>query len=243
MNVIGVIPARYDSTRFPGKPFAKIMGKPMLQWVYEAAAKTPSFSKVFIATDDNRVKDLAESFKASVIMTPAEAPSGSDRVWAAVKDLNADIVINVQGDEPLIRPEVLEDLVQAMKKNPEWKMATLGKKLQPQDLENFNTAKVVVNKNSEAMYFSRLPIPFGRVKDFSTTACFKHIGIYGFQKSFLQEFCETPPIEIELLEALEQLRALYLGAKIGVVETQFECLGVDIPSDVEKIENVMRKNE
>jgi 3-deoxy-manno-octulosonate cytidylyltransferase (CMP-KDO synthetase) len=242
MKVIGVIPARYASTRFPGKPFAKIMGKPMLQWVVEASQKTPSFSEVYVATDDERIKELAQSFNAKVIMTGPEAPSGSDRVWAAVKDMKADLVINVQGDEPLIKPQVLEDLVQAMKNNPDWKMATLGRRLKPEDLENFNTAKVVVNKNSEAMYFSRLPIPFGRVKDFSATACFKHIGIYGFQKDFLQTFCETPPIEIELLEALEQLRALYLGTKIGVVETEFECLGVDIPSDVEKIENVMRKS-
>ncbi|MCB0347222.1 MAG: 3-deoxy-manno-octulosonate cytidylyltransferase, partial [Bdellovibrionales bacterium] len=238
---IGVIPARYASTRFPGKPFAKIKGKPMLQWVFEAAKNTPSFSEVFVATDDQRIKELAESFNAKVIMTPPEAPSGSDRVWEAVKDLKADIIINVQGDEPLITGEILESLVQAMIKNKDWKMATLGKKLQPQDLENYNTAKVVVNHRSEAMYFSRLPIPFGRVKDFSSSACYKHIGIYGFQKDFLKEFCETPPIEIELLEALEQLRALYLGAKIGVVETTLECMGVDIPSDVEKVEAAMER--
>lgn len=245
MKAIGVIPARYASTRFPGKLLALVAGKPLLQWVFEATRGSQRLEEVFVATDDGRIADLCEKIGASYVMTDSDLPSGSDRVWAAVEGGDADVVLNIQGDEPLLRPEMLDLLVGAFAEDIE--MATLGRPLKPGDLGSQNAVKIVCNYKSEAVYFSRFPIPYsmnpgGRGQGGGTEvtdlagACLKHIGIYAYRRDFLGRFCAQPPVDMEREEGLEQLRALYLGARIRVIPVDVESWGVDTPEDIKKIE-------
>lgn len=240
MKVIGVIPARYASTRFPGKPLKLLLNKPLLQWVIEAARTSRSLSEIWVATDHPEIERLAKSCGVKVVMTDPNLATGSDRVHQAVKDSDADVILNIQGDEPLITGALLDQLVEPMLSDKTLQMATLGRPLKPGDLESRNTAKIVLNHRREALYFSRFPIPYARVDapDLSapTAVCLKHIGLYAFRKSFLAEFCAQAPVPLELAEGLEQLRALYLGARIRVVEVDHESWGVDTPDDVAKVE-------
>lgn len=253
MDVLGVIPARYGSTRFPGKPLKLVAGKPLLQWVIEAAQTSKKLTQVWVATDDDRIAKLAESLKVKVAMTDSDLPTGSDRVWQAVKNISAEIVVNIQGDEPLLKGELLDSLIQPMIADRNLEMATLGRPLDEEALLSPNTAKIVLNSRHEAIYFSRFPIPFSRQKwaDFasknSTNAelqevsetVLKHVGLYAYRKSFLEKFCAQKPVGVEIMESLEQLRALYLGARIKVVRTEHESWGVDTPEDVAKIEAML----
>jgi 3-deoxy-manno-octulosonate cytidylyltransferase (CMP-KDO synthetase) len=241
MRAIGVIPARYASTRFPGKPLKLILKKPLLQWVIEAACTSRNLNEVWVATDHPEIEALAKSCGVKVVMTDPNLATGSDRVHQAVKNTEADVILNIQGDEPLITGALLDQLVEPMLSDGTLQMATLGRPLQPGDLESRNTAKIVLNQRREAIYFSRLPIPYGRVDALNlsstpTAVCLKHIGLYAFRKSFLAEFCAQAPVPLELTEGLEQLRALYLGARIRVVEVDHESWGVDTPDDVAKVE-------
>jgi 3-deoxy-manno-octulosonate cytidylyltransferase (CMP-KDO synthetase) len=240
LKTIGVIPARYGSTRFPGKPLFMIEGRPLIEWVIRGAKSAKSLDAVLVATDHEGIAKVSRAAGAEVIMTDSSLPSGSDRVWAAVKDKDVDVVINIQGDEPLVNAAMIDGLVDAFKKDLQIEMATLGKKIQADELSSMNIVKIVVNQNHEALYFSRFPIPYSRVSaDFTNpqlvTGCLKHIGMYGYRKSFLQKFCQSPLAVIELNESLEQLRALYLGARIKVIETDVESIGVDTLEDVEKV--------
>ncbi len=240
LNIIGVIPARYASTRFPGKPLAKINGKPMLAWVVEQARK--ALPQLIVATDHPEIAALAESLKVQVVMTPSELPTGSDRAYAAVQNIPCDVVINIQGDEPLLDPQMLKTLVGCFEADPQIEMATLGRKLTMDDLRSPNTAKIVVNHKSEALYFSRYPIPYSRLQpeaEQNLRGCLKHVGIYGYKKDFLAQFCKAEPCDLEKAESLEQLRALYLGARIRVAEVTGDSWGVDTPEDVAKIEKLM----
>lgn len=240
-QVVGVIPARYGSTRFPGKPLALIAGRPMLAWVVDGARQSRLINQLIIATDDQRIQELGEKLKIKVVMTDSDIPSGSDRVWRACEGLKAEVVVNIQGDEPLLKGSLLDQLIQPMLDNPQLAMATLGKPLAAGDLESPQTAKIVLNHRDEAIYFSRLPIPYSRVDAPSLGGvCLKHIGLYAFRKPFLQEFCQHGPTEIERVEGLEQLRALYMGARIKVVRTEVESWGVDTPEDVKKIEKLLQ---
>jgi len=242
MKIIGVIPARYGSTRFDGKPLTPIAGKPLLQWVVEGARTSLRLSELVVATDDRRIFDLAIQLKVKAVMTEPDLPSGTDRVWAAVKDFAADYVINIQGDEPLITGDVLDLLATAFDQGAE--MATLARRFtNVKDVMNPGTAKIVINQRGEAVYFSRLAIPHSRVmpEGGSGLACLKHIGIYGYKREFLNRFCTQKPVEIERAEALEQLRALWLGARIKVVETDYESWGVDTPEDVVRVEQIMKE--
>lgn len=241
MKIIGVIPARYGSTRFPGKPLQRIAGRPLLQWVVEAARTSRRLADVWLATDDERIAELGRSLKIQTVMTDPELPSGSDRVWAAVREAACDVVVNIQGDEPLLTGELLDRLVEPFS-DPEVSMATLGRPLQPGDLESPQTAKIVRNARGEALYFSRLPIPFSRVDAKQNDGlCLKHIGLYAYRKEFLQRFCAQGPVPLELAEGLEQLRALFLGARIRVVEVDHESWGVDTPEDVAKVEQLLKR--
>jgi 3-deoxy-manno-octulosonate cytidylyltransferase (CMP-KDO synthetase) len=241
MSAIGVIPARFGSTRFPGKPLVKILGKPLLQWVIEGAKKSRLLSEICVATDHDGIFQLAEKCGARAVMTASDLPTGSDRVFAASQKLNADVVVNIQGDEPLITGELLDLLTQPMLSDPTLPMATLGRQLKPGDLESKTTAKIVLNSRGEALYFSRFPIPYSRVDAVSNSGiALKHIGLYAFRKSFLAEFCSQAPTPLELAEGLEQLRALYLGARIKVVQVDHESWGVDVPEDVVKVEGLLR---
>lgn len=241
MKALGVIPARFASTRFPGKPLKKILGKPLLQWVIEAARTSKKLDEVWVATDHAEIQSLAQSLKVKCVMTDPELATGSDRVFQAVRDTEVDVVLNIQGDEPLITGALLDQLAEPMLRDSSLQMATLGRQLKPGDLESRTTAKIVLNKRNEALYFSRLPIPYSRVDAPTQKAiCLKHIGLYAFRKSFLREFCSQPPTPLELAEGLEQLRALYLGARVNVVEVEHESWGVDTPEDVAKVEALLK---
>jgi len=238
VQTIGVIPARYGSTRFAGKSLKKILDKPLLQWVIEGAKTAQCLSDLIVATDDSRIADLAESLKVKVVMTDSDLPSGSDRVWAAVKNLDCDYVINIQGDEPLLTGEVLDTLAEAFKDDV--LLATLARPIKTlEELHNPAFAKIVLNHRGEALYFSRAPIPFPR--DGKLAGHLKHIGLYGFKKEFLKKFCENKPVEIEMTESLEQLRALYMGVNIKVVLTDYESWGVDTPEDVIRVEQMIKE--
>lgn len=242
MEAIGVIPARFGSTRFPGKPLKKILGKPLLQWVIEGSRTSQLLKEIWVATDHQEIFDLAEKCGARAVMTSPDLPTGSDRVFAASQNSQAEVVVNIQGDEPLIRGEMLDQLVAPMLSDRTLEMATLGRKLKEGDLQSQNTAKIVMNRHSEALYFSRFPIPYSRVDASGQGAvCLKHIGLYAFRKTFLAEFCAQRPTALELAEGLEQLRALYLGARIKVVEVDFESWGVDTPEDIAKVEALLKR--
>jgi 3-deoxy-manno-octulosonate cytidylyltransferase (CMP-KDO synthetase) len=244
MKFLGVIPARFGSTRFPGKPLEFIAGKPLLQWVLEGARESRTLSEIWVATDDERIAKLARSLKAPVSMTDSSLPTGSDRVWKTIENLDVDVVVNIQGDEPLLRGALLDQLVAPFAKEPDLQMATLGRPLTQEALLSPNTAKIVVNKNDEALYFSRFAIPYSRLSSPTAeifSAALKHVGIYAYSKKFLREFCAQAPVPIEIQESLEQLRALYLGAKIKVVRTEHDSWGVDTPEDVAKIEALLKE--
>lgn len=248
MDVVGVIPARWGSSRFPGKPLAMISGKPLLQWVIEGAGTSKKIKEICVATDDERIADLATRSGARAVMTDSNLPTGTDRVWQAVQEIPADVVINIQGDEPLIEGALLDRLVEPFEMDRSLEMATLGRPLDLEALQSPNTAKIVLNERNEALYFSRLPIPYSRKSQESLAktepggfdGALKHIGIYAYRRAFLERFCQQEPTRLEGLEGLEQLRALYLGARIKVVQVEHDSWGVDTPEDVQKIESLIQ---
>jgi 3-deoxy-manno-octulosonate cytidylyltransferase (CMP-KDO synthetase) len=249
MKFIGVIPARYASTRFPAKPLALLQGKPMIQWVIEGARKSQLLSEVIVATDHQDIRKAAEVVGAKVAMTDSNLPSGTDRIYAATKNLDFDVVVNIQGDEPLVSGELIDNLVRLFQKDTAVDMATLAHPISLEELESVNAVKVILNKQDEALYFSRYAIPYSRVPgrraaavNGSLSGCLKHIGMYAYTKKFLKTFCEAKPAEIEIAESLEQLRALYLGAKIKVLRVKEASLGVDTPEDLVKLEKILRGN-
>ena len=239
MKVACVIPARFGSTRFPGKPLVEIRNKPLIQWVVEGAKKAQSACDIIVATDHTGIAEAAKKAGAIVAMTDSDLPTGSDRIFAATKNLDYDIIINIQGDEPLVNAEWIDLMVKELSANPSIAMATFAHPLHDSEIENKNSVKVILNQQHEAIYFSRWPIPFSR-KSFQEigmeTRCYKHIGVYGYQASFLKKFCEAPPSSLEIAESLEQLRALDLGAKIKVFLVNEATLGIDTPEDLIKFE-------
>lgn len=241
-DVIAVIPVRFGAQRFPGKALAPILDKPMIQWVVEGLSQSQVIKKIIVATDDQRIADTCSGFDVDVVMTDPDLASGSDRVYAAVKNYDAEMFINIQGDEPLISGALVDQMASSMLENQDWDMFTLGRTMTEDALHSATTAKIVLNHKNEALYFSRHPIPYSRVKDDETySACLKHIGIYGYKKDFLKKFCETPVQAIEKMEGLEQLRALYLGARLKVLKVDYESWGVDTPEDVPVVEKLLRE--
>lgn len=241
MIVLGVIPARYASTRFPGKPLAMIAGRPMLEWVVRGVQESKKINRVLVASDHPEILNLAKSLNVEAVETSPDCVTGTDRVWQAVQNQKCDVIVNIQGDEPLIRGSVLDQLVTPFEVNADLAMATLGTKFQSEeDLKNSQTAKIVLNRSHQALYFSRYPIPYSRNPvSGKIENCLKHLGLYAYKKSFLSEFCEQGAVGIELSEGLEQLRALYLGAKIQVVEVEHESWGVDVPGDIARVEKML----
>jgi len=237
MKILGVIPARYASSRFPGKPLVDIAGKSMIQRVYEQAKKCKDLTEVIVATDDKRIFDHVVDFHGMVVMTSADHQSGTDRcAEVALNHPEYDVVINIQGDEPYIEPEQISQLA-ACFKDPNTQIATLVKKVQSeQELFNPNSPKVVVNKNSEAVYFSRSPLPYIRGQEeknwLRQFTYFKHIGIYGYRADILQQITKLPVSALEKAESLEQLRWIENGYQIKVAETEFETFAVDTPEDL-----------
>lgn len=244
MKAVGVIPARFESTRFPGKPLAKINGKEMILWVAEGAKQSKLLSDVYVATDDERIARIVEKHGFKFVMTDSSLPTGSDRIWAAVKDKDFDIIVNIQGDEPLVNGALIDSLIQPMLNDSNVQMSTLAHPLSETELNSENSVKVILNKNSEAIYFSRFAIPFSREKfnpQKASGQVLKHIGMYGYKKTFLKQYCESGPTFVENAESLEQLRALYLGARIKIIQTDYRSWGVDVPSDIQIIEQKLKE--
>lgn len=242
MKIVGVIPARHGSTRFPGKPLFEINGKPLLQWVIEGCRQSRRLSSVIVATDNDRITELARRCGVEAVMTDSELPSGTDRVWAAVKDRDVDVAVNIQGDEPLITGELIDRLAAVFEDPKAPEMATLAHPISEEELASPNAVKVIVNRENDAIYFSRFPIPHSRHDARSLggdIGALKHIGLYAYRKNFLEKFCSAPPALIERAESLEQLRALDLGAKLRVVRVEQGLQGVDTPEDVEKVSKLL----
>lgn len=241
MKIIAVIPARFASTRFPGKPLVNLKGKPLLQWVIEGALTSREISEVYVATDDQRIADIAKKNGVKALMTRPECSTGTDRIFEATRDLDYDVVLNIQGDEPMITREYIDPLALAFRQNAELDMATLAHPLTSEDVENLNAVKVVTNFRGEALYFSRFPIPYSREKHHDAhPSAQKHIGLYGYSRQFLKKFCSSEQALIEKSESLEQLRALYLGARIKVLSVAKPTYGVDTPEDLQKLESLLK---
>ena len=239
-RILGVIPARYASSRFPGKALAVIAGKPLIQHVYERAARARYLSRLIIATDDDRISAAARAFGAVVRMTRSDHPSGTDRVAEAASAEDADLVVNIQGDEPLIDPQAIDAAVLGLLEAPEIPMGTLKKLIEdPAELTNPNVVKVVTDRFGNAIYFSRSRIPYVRVGA-EEAPCYKHVGLYVYRRDFLLAYPRLPVGPLELAEKLEQLRALENGYRIRVVETDYESRGVDTPEDLELVERMIR---
>lgn len=245
MKIIGIIPARYASTRFPGKPLIDIGGKSMIQRVYEQSKKTQLLHDVIVATDDSRIESHVKSFGGKAVMTNQTHQSGTDRCFEAIQqfDGTADIVINIQGDEPFIQPEQI-DLIASCFASEEVQIATLVKQITSyEDLQNVNIPKVVLNSIGDAIYFSRQTIPFLRGKEtaqwLDNQTFFKHIGIYAYTTKVLAEITRLKQSELELAEGLEQLRWIENGYKIRTKATDFENVAIDIPDDLKKLTNFL----
>jgi 3-deoxy-manno-octulosonate cytidylyltransferase (CMP-KDO synthetase) len=243
LRVLAVIPSRYHSSRFPGKPLVDIKGKSMIQRVYEQAKSCTDLLDVIVATDDQRIFDHVKSFGGKVAMTSEHHQSGTDRCGEVLSEYSqeVDVVVNIQGDEPFIQPDQISQLVQVFSdKNID--ISTLAKKIiDNKQLLDPNTVKVVRQSNSYALYFSRSPIPFARnVKEDEWTTkqdYFKHVGIYAFKASALKKLIALPPSNLEITESLEQLRWLENGYKIHVGTTDFENIGIDTPEDLAQLNN------
>ncbi|MCK5683403.1 3-deoxy-manno-octulosonate cytidylyltransferase [bacterium] len=238
-NVLGVIPARYDSSRLPGKPLVKIAGIPLIKRVWDRCCQSTLIDKLLVATDDERIEAFVRSFGGNVVMTSKNHKSGTDRISEAVKSEDYKLVINIQGDEPLISGKVIDSAIAPLLANEKCLISSCMKKITvSEEIHNPNVVKVITDHNSDAIYFSRHPIPFNRNLD-SEISYFKHIGIYCYQKSFLEIYCKLESPVIENTEKLEQLRALYHGYKIRMVETNYESIGVDTPDDILKVEQIL----
>jgi len=239
LKVIGIIPARYASSRFPGKPLVDLKGKSMIQRVYEGAKRSTLLAEVIVATDDSRIYDEVVRFGGKVKMTSENHPSGTDRCGEVAKTIqDADVVINIQGDEPLVDYRQLDTLIQAFE-NKNTQIATLGNKaVTMEDIMNPNRIKIVVDDKEEALYFSRSTIPnFANFKEdpLENYPFYRHIGLYAYRADVLQELVKLKPTALEKVESLEQLRWLYYGYKIKIVETNIETPNIDVPEDVEKV--------
>ena len=241
-QIIGIIPARWASTRFPGKPLFPLCGKPLLQHVFERASKCKRLSALLVATDDERIKEAAESFGARVVLTSAEHPTGTDRIAeAAATCPEASHFINIQGDEPLIEPALVDQLADLLSADEGIDLITAASPIKEDaQLHDPNIVKVVLNERNEALYFSRAQIPYPR--DDSAAQALRHIGLYGYRADFLQNFVTWPPAPIERAESLEQLRALHHGACIRVVLTDHEAIGLDTPEQVSLLENLLARH-
>jgi 3-deoxy-manno-octulosonate cytidylyltransferase (CMP-KDO synthetase) len=246
MKIIGIIPARYASTRFPGKPLALIAGKPLIQHVVEQCQQAKSLADVIVATDDTRIWEVAQNF-CRVEMTLPDHPSGTDRLAEVVQRCECDAAINIQGDEPLIDPAVIDAVANALTGN---EMSTAATRIQaPGEYDNPNVVKVVVNAAGRALYFSRRTIPYVRDAASGSVAgqlaafpFLKHIGIYGYRRDVLLRLVKYPVSPLEQAEKLEQLRALDNGIAITVVKVDYDSIGVDVPEDVARVEAILRKH-
>ena len=251
MKIYGIIPSRFGSSRFPGKPLAMLAGKPLVAWVVEAVKKAKSLDEVFVATDDERIVKAVEEYGGVAVMTPSELPSGTDRIACAARNRfggdfgDDDILVNIQGDEPLIDPNLIDELVAKLKDGKGFEMATAVTPIKcAADYAAKTVVKVVLDRDDGALYFSRAPIPCDRdnIPNFQTSQTslyVRHLGIYAYRGGFLKRYIAEPPCALEKTEKLEQLRALWMGARIAVVKTADEGVGVDTPEDAKRVEKIL----
>jgi 3-deoxy-manno-octulosonate cytidylyltransferase (CMP-KDO synthetase) len=243
VRIFAFIPARYGSSRFPGKPLALISGKPMIRRVWERAVLCPEFADVIVATDDERILSSVRAFGARAVMTEPSHRSGTDRICEAAERMGVgaeDIVVNIQGDQPLLEPGVISDLVGPHLTDPSVYATTLKWRIRERgDLSNPNHVKVVTDKQGFALYFSRHPIPYCRGED-RENIHFKHLGLYAYKMGFLAEYTRMPQGALESAEKLEQLRILEHGYRIKVVETRFNSMEVDVPEDIRLVEQLLK---
>ena len=261
MKVYGIIPSRFGSSRFPGKPLAPLAGRPLVAWVVDAVRRARGLDEVLVATDDERIVRAVEQEGGKAVMTPSSLPSGTDRIAVAARNFlgvdfgDDDILVNIQGDEPLIDPKLIEALVAKLKER-EAEMATAVTPIRKlEDLQAKTVVKVVLDREDRALYFSRAPIPFDRdhtpvfpqSSASAPSACafpslyVRHLGIYAYRGAFLKRYIVEPPCALEETEKLEQLRALWMGARIAVVRTEDEGVGVDTPEDAVRVEMLLLK--
>lgn len=251
MKITAVIPARYASTRFPGKALAEIGGKPMIQHVYERTLQSRLISRVVVATDDQRIAEVIQRIGGEAIMTSANHETGTDRLAEVAANLDAELIVNVQGDEPLIEPQMIDQAIAPLAADHTIQMGTIKTRVRClHDFLSPNVVKVVTDCNNNALYFSRSPLPFFRdkwqdLKDESFASgkllCFKHVGLYVYRRDFLIQYAAMTPTFLEISEKLEQLRAIENGIQIRVVETEFESIGVDTPDDLAKAQERYKK--
>ncbi len=242
MKAMGVIPARWASTRFEGKMLAVLNGRPLIEHVWRQAKRCHVLEDILIACDDDRILKTARSFGANAVRTASDHESGTDRIAEAVTRISTDVVINIQGDEPLIDPSVIDRLAKVLLADPALPMATVIKRITKEDdLENPNVVKVVIDLQQNALYFSRSPMPFQREKKpFQDSIYYKHLGLYGYHKDFLLGFKTLPYSALEATEKLEQLRVLDAGYKIKTIETDHDSIGVDTPEDLQRVAGMMK---
>lgn len=242
MKVIGVIPARYKSSRFPGKPLADICGKPMIWWVYRQCLKVSGLDELYVATDDERIKKACEQNRMNVLMTSDKHQTGTDRVGEVASRIEGDIFINIQGDEPLIDPREIQEVIELFQ-DEEVYFGSLRRKItDPEEIAAYSTVKVAVDKKNDALYFSRNVIPSNK-KGGPKADVYRHVGIYAYTKEFLLKFVKWPQTELELGEGIEPLRAMENGYKIRVKETMYDSIGVDYPEHIKLVEEEMRKRK
>ncbi len=239
LSVIGIIPARYGSTRLPAKALAMISGKPMIQHVYERCMKSGLLSEILVATDDKRIFDAVLSFGGNAVMTSKVHKSGTDRIGEAVKKIKCDIVVNIQGDEPMIDPGNIDKAIEPLLTDKSINVSTICVKIKDKkEISNPNVVKVIKDKNNNALYFSRSVIPFNR--DSGRVEYFKHIGLYVYRSSYLAQLVNMKQTKLESAEKLEQLRILENGESIRVVEVKKDSHSVDTPGDLNKIRKILR---
>ncbi len=243
MNVVTVIPARYGSSRFPGKPLASIAGKPMVQHVYERAKAAQRVGRVVIATDDERILRAVAEFGGDAVMTRSDHRSGTERMAEVAMHIQADIYVNVQGDEPLIDPAAIDAAVEALQEDESVKVGTVCVPIaEPAQIMDPNVVKVVVDFQGDALYFTRAPVPWVRDEKQSVGQLHrKHLGLYAYRRETLLEFPTLPPGDLEKLEQLEQLRLLENGYRIRVVETSQDSIGVDVEQDIPRVEAALQQ--
>lgn len=235
-RILGVVPARFASSRFPGKALALLAGKPMVQHVYERAKMCRYLSDVVVATDDERIATVVRRFDGRVRLTLPDHPTGTDRLAEIASAETASLYVNIQGDEPLIDPEAVDAAVLSVLSDDDVAMGTLKKRIvEPDEIANPNVVKVITNLANDAIYFSRLPIPFERDGYTGASIYFKHIGVYVYRRDFLLHYPDLKVGPLEQAERLEQLRAIENGYRIRVVETDYESIGVDTPDDLERV--------
>ena len=242
MKIIGVIPARFGSKRLPGKPLMILGGKPIIQWVYERSIKSKYLERVIIATDDMRVMRAVWKFGGEAMLTSKKAKSGTDRVAEVSKKMSADIIVNIQGDEPLISPKTIDSIIAPMRKDKRLQMSTAANLITDEEVvKSENTVKVVVDRYDNALYFTRSPVPFYRNDRGSRKKYLQHCGIYAYRRSFLLRYAKLKQTPLEVSESLEQLRALEYGIRIRVVVVPQKSVGVDTMEDLERAEKIIAK--